>query len=485
MVRSRPHRFACAIAIHILALLLPGSAVAAEDALAAAFRAPPAASRPWTYWFWIDGQVTAEGITADLEGMRQAGIGGAVIFEVNAGKGLRSLASPAATPFLSDAWRGLWRHAIAEAARLGIAITMHQSPGWCGSGGPWIPQERAAQRILVSETLVSAGGDAPVVLARPANSARSMTWYRDIAVLAMPLPAAETALSAARGVWTGPAGPLALPATLPPPGQAPVHVQISFAAPVPACALEAELVAGPARVEMRVSASDDGAAWTDLGAFLVSGTVARRHPSPAVRFAAGSRRHYRISYEQKAKPGDPAPPPLRITHLALSARSQVADLDRKTLAATGRTSLGFNPADDRIPELPSDFAIDRTRIIDISAAMAPDGTLGWRPPAGTWIVLRIGHGPVGLGPTPVPRHMEGLDCDKLDPASLDLHLDALIGTLIADAGPQAGKALVATHIDSWETGGQNWTPRMPEEFRARRGYDPVPLLAVLGGRVVG
>ena len=58
--------------------------------------------------------------------------------------------------------------------------------------------------------------------------------------------------------------------------------------------------------------------------------------------------------------------------------------------------------------------------------------------------------------------------------------------LVADVGPEAaGKTLVATHIDSWENGAQNWTSRMREEFRNRRGYDLLPFLPAVTGRVVG
>ena len=59
-----------------------------------------------------------------------------------------------------------------------------------------------------------------------------------------------------------------------------------------------------------------------------------------------------------------------------------------------------------------------------------------------------------------------------------------MGKIVADVGPLAGKTLVATHIDSWEVGSQNWTPRFREEFRRRRGYDLLPFLPVLTGRVV-
>ncbi|MHB8903305.1 MAG: glycosyl hydrolase, partial [Thermoguttaceae bacterium] len=40
------------------------------------FRAPPQSARAWVYWFWMNGNITREGITADLEAMHEAGIGG-------------------------------------------------------------------------------------------------------------------------------------------------------------------------------------------------------------------------------------------------------------------------------------------------------------------------------------------------------------------------------------------------------------------------
>ncbi len=64
------------------------------------------------------------------------------------------------------------------------------------------------------------------------------------------------------------------------------------------------------------------------------------------------------------------------------------------------------------------------------------------------------------------------------------HWAGLMGKLIADVGPEAGKTLTYTHIDSWENGSQNWTPKMREEFQRRRGYDMLPWLPVMTGRVV-
>ena len=40
-------------------------------------------------------------------------------------------------------------------------------------------------------------------------------------------------------------------------------------------------------------------------------------------------------------------------------------------------------------------------------------------------------------------------------------------------------------MDSWEMGAQNWSPRLREEFKKRRGYDPQPYFPVYAGLVVG
>ena len=39
------------------------------------FKDPPTSSFPQLLWFWMNGNVTKEGITLDLEAMKQVGIG--------------------------------------------------------------------------------------------------------------------------------------------------------------------------------------------------------------------------------------------------------------------------------------------------------------------------------------------------------------------------------------------------------------------------
>ena len=104
----------------------------AADDLQKSFVTPPDSARPWVYWFWLNGNITREGITADLEAMQHAGIGGVLIMEVDQG------APKGAVAFASPAWRELFKHVCAEADRLGLEVNMNNDAGWCGSGGPWI-----------------------------------------------------------------------------------------------------------------------------------------------------------------------------------------------------------------------------------------------------------------------------------------------------------------------------------------------------------
>ena len=167
----------------ILAMLLlfsmvqPGAAGADIDR---GFLSPPVAAKPWVYWFWLNGNITREGITADLEAMKRAGIGGVLIMEVDQG-------TPAVpVTFMSDQWRGLFSYMVGQAKRLGLQVNMNNDAGWNGSGGPWVSLDKAMQVVVTSETAVSGPKRFQGVLPQPKTNGG---YYRDIAVLALPTPA--------------------------------------------------------------------------------------------------------------------------------------------------------------------------------------------------------------------------------------------------------------------------------------------------------
>ena len=138
------------------------------------------------------------------------------------------------------------------------------------------------------------------------------------------------------------------------------------------------------------------------------------------------------------------------------------------------------------PVLPPEAVVARDQIISLTARLARDGRIEWEVPAGNWTLLRLGCTTTGAENHPAPLGGRGLECDKLSQRAVEVHFDALLGRLIADNAPLVGetKTLVAIHTDSWEVGAQNWTPAFREEFQRLRGYDPLPLLPVVSGRIV-
>ena len=58
------------------------SAPLEEVDLAAGFQNPPASAKPHNWWHWMNGNISKEGITKDLEAMARVGIGGFQIFQV-------------------------------------------------------------------------------------------------------------------------------------------------------------------------------------------------------------------------------------------------------------------------------------------------------------------------------------------------------------------------------------------------------------------
>lgn len=128
--------------------------------------------------------------------------------------------------------------------------------------------------------------------------------------------------------------------------------------------------------------------------------------------------------------------------------------------------------------------IPRRNILDVTSHLTADGTLAWDAPSGDWTLLRLGHTWTGQKTLPATPEGLGPECDKLDPRGIRLHFNHVLKRLIELGGSASGSNFHSFFADSWEAGGQNWTEKMPEEFRRRRGYDAIPFLPVLTGRVL-
>ena len=134
--------------------------------------------------------------------------------------------------------------------------------------------------------------------------------------------------------------------------------------------------------------------------------------------------------------------------------------------------------------LTKDVSIRSSEVTMLTERLDAIGHLTWQVPEGDWTILRMGSVPTGIDNHPATPAGHGLEIDKLSKEALDKHWAALVGKVVSDVGPTGTKALNNVLIDSYEVGSQNWTPRFREEFRKRRGYDPLPYLPVVAGRIV-
>lgn len=452
-------------------LLLIGSCLCRgeDDPLATTFVSPPSSAAPQTWWHWMNGNVTKEGITADLESMKRVGLGGATIV---------NLAGPPAgkVPFMSDSWRQMVQYAAHESERLGLQLGVENCAGWSSSGGPWVTPEYGMQKLTVSQTQIVGGTAFSGVLSQPTTR---LDFYRDIAVLAFPTPAAATVrmedfspkitgsdpLFDATKLTQGKEKPTLAAAT----PQKPQYVQIEFAQPYD---VRAVILSLGMAYQGEIQASDDGQTFRKLCAFSFD---AGRSDPTTYGVKATSARFYRIVFLRTRS----STARLAINQLELRPLASVDDYSGK---ADYVEEQNFPPASTDV--LPPGMALDPAQVQNLTDHLVQDGHLNWTPPPGNWTVLRIGYTPTGAHNGPAPEEGTGLECDKLSRAALKLHWDHMMAKIIADSGPLAGKTLNHTLIDSYEVGSQNWTPGLEHEFQKRQGYDLTPFLPALFGWVV-
>lgn len=444
-----------------------GAVVAATpvDPLAEEFDRPPATAKPRTLWFWMNGNVTADGITRDLEAMKRVGLGGVLVFD-----GSSYLpAGPAG--YLQPHWRELMTHAIRESNRLGLDFGMHNGPGWSSSGGPWITPERSMQQLVWTETTVSGGRQVELPLVRPQAN---LDYYRDALVIAFPaMPGEQVRYEDAILRLTRPDGRNEdfsrlsdgqLGTTLALKGQEPLLLE--FKKPVELHALSAWPAASGRFPRLQVDISEDGLSFNPL----VTVTMPGRHGilAPAVRdFAPQSARFVRLT---PARDGE-------VAEFVLHRAPRIRDWAAKA-------NFDYRVAGQ--PELPAvNFpGIRPESVVDLTARVH-EGRLNWDAPPGAWTILRVGHTTTGKENVAASATGRGLECDKLNPAGAEFHFNQVIRRVREMAAAVGATGPQTVEIDSFEAGMQNWTEGFPAEFRRRAGYDLAPFVPALFGRPVG
>ena len=134
--------------------------------------------------------------------------------------------------------------------------------------------------------------------------------------------------------------------------------------------------------------------------------------------------------------------------------------------------------------VPAEGTIEKHRVVDLSSQMDAKGKINWDAPEGSWILYRFGHTTTGAMIQPAQWAAMGLECDKMNRDAVTFHVQHVVDEMKKHLGDLVGNPLTTFYCDSYEAGTPTWTPKMPQEFKSRRGYDLLPWLPVLAGRTV-
>ena len=160
------------------------------DIIEIGFKETPVEARPGVYWCWLNGSMSYESITRDLEEMKDKGINRAEIWDVAAVSNPQMI--PAGGPFMEKESVNLIKHAIAEGKRLNVKVGIIASSGW-NAGGSWVTPDWASKSLYFSQMEVEGLQNIEIELSFPdlpescpRNKDNTPVFHKEIAVIAFP-----------------------------------------------------------------------------------------------------------------------------------------------------------------------------------------------------------------------------------------------------------------------------------------------------------
>ena len=526
----RHHRAGVSAVILMIAGFAVATAQSKPDALRSGFENPPAQARPLVWWHWMNGNITQEGIKLDLAWMHSVGLDGFQTFDA-------ALSTPQVVEkrlaYMTPEWKDAFRYATQLADHYGMEEGIAGSPGWSESGGPWVPASEGMKKYVWSVTDVEGGQPFAGKLAHPPETTGAFQdigvrdalqfeagkappqYYADSVVVAYRQPESDVSLESLHPTITASGGSpdfavltdgdlekttgIPIPAV----GEK-AWIQYAFAEPETIRSITlvtknpnriVAMISGIAAPDKALEASDDGQTFHEV-ATLPDGNS----PETTISFAPVTAKYFRVTFKRGTPPPVPAwakgidpksfgfdpnmlkaPTSYEIAELVLHPGARVNHFEEKAAFVPVPDLYGF-----ATPDYASNDAINKADVINLTGKMRADGTLDWTPPPGQWVVVRFGYSLLGITNHPATKEATGLEVDKLDHRYvrqyMEKYLDSYKQTVGADMMGKRGIREVIN--DSWEAGSQNWTDNMIEQFRKRRGYDPVPWMPVLTGEVV-
>lgn len=488
------------------------------------FVSPPNSAKPRVWWHWMDGNITKEGIEADLQWMKRVGIGG--LHNVDVGLNTPQLVENR-LGFMTPAWREAFRFTASLAAELELELGIFSSPGWSETGGPWVRPDQAMKKLVWSKTLVKGGSlfngklpDLPKVTGPFQNISGRLNealtawdatqpvpeYHKDSVVIAYrepeggqetgrPLPKITSSAGLVdAGVLND--GDTATRLTMPPSitGK-PQWIQFEYEKPEEIRSISVS-VSPPGSV-VNLAVSDDGKKYRHIKSFYIGSTS-----QSTVTFAPIRAKLFRLKLRSPGKqgkepwgtsaPGVSLGPFEKMFHAGTAPPLIAHDIVLRQGVRVNRFELkaGFEIAQNyyaiATPPVPQKLTVRSSDVVDLTGHMRADGSLQWQAPPGDWVVLRMGYSLTGSMNHPASREATGLEVDKLNRGYVEQYLDTYLGMYTETVGPSliGERGLNAFMTDSLEIRPQNWTDDILQQFERLRGYDPRPWLPTLTGIVV-
>lgn len=446
------------------------------------FITPPRSSQVHAWWHWISGNITKDGITKDLESMKQQGITQVTI--LNVGGFVSAKLNIPSIKFDSPEWFDMFKFSLKEANRLGLTLGVHNSDGWSTSGGPWISAEMSMKTYAWSKTYFDGGKQVNIQLEQPPAI---NNFYREFAAVAFPVKAdLNSFVKSSPIISLNNVDTKALFFDGNPKSEKTVQkgdvLNIAFKAAFTTnkIALLAHLPfswSDMNKIETKfvLSASNDGKTFlkiSDLDFIGINKIITVDFPSTTARF-----------FKLECIANDDNSPIAELELLKSNDEPSYAPAISNLLEKTVSVSSSSESKFDRSPQI-SKNSIDSNAMIVLTNFVSKDGVLKWKAPKGRWAIIRFGYTTTGITNSPATPEGQGLECDKMDSLALKTHFNSFAKKLIEAAGKYNGNTFKFLLIDSWEAQFQNWTKEFPAEFKNRRGYDLIKWLPVLCGETI-
>ena len=429
--------------------------------------------KPWTFWYWMYGAVSEQGIKADLQAMKDVGLGGCYLMPIR-GVDEKPEYEGCAQQLTPRFWE-MVDYAMQQSDSLGLEMGIHICDGFALAGGPWITPEESMQKIVSMQTTITGGTGKRYILMQPGGYEG---YYEDIACFAIPSENCELCVNPAT---FKPVVTTSKTITRDDNGtfRASEAGWIQYEYPETVTFHSVEIIPSGNNLQsqrLKMFVRDDDEDWSLVKQFAPPRQGWQNTDynfTYAIPKTSG--RYFRFEWTPEGtEPGsedlDAAKwkPVLKLKEIRLSDQQRIDQWE-------GKSGLVWRIA----PETTAEDITDEecVKLEDIRRVELKNGRLAEPLPEGTWLVVRIGHtstehtnATAGGG--------KGLECDKFSEAAVRKQVGNWFGEFMKRPHHDVVKYM---HVDSWECGSQNWSKDFAEEFQRRRGYDLLPWLPVMVG----